>query len=72
MTRSIPDWFSMNQSFQLENNLVAVSMQRVGNRAGQCRLQHSGSTELSNLLSRFANRQVTRAALSVLYLARCG
>jgi hypothetical protein len=47
-------------------------MQRVGDRAGQCRLQHSSSTELSNLLSRFANRQVARAALSVLYFARCG
>ena len=52
--------------------LVAVATQSVLNRALEIRFQHSCATQLSNLLRRFANRQVAGPRLAVLDLAaRC-
>ena len=60
----------MGQVYRLV--LVAITAQCVLNRSLEIRFQNFCASQLSNLLCRFADGQVARARLAVLYLASCG
>lgn len=51
-------------------DLVAVATQCVDDVPNVLRFQYFGASQLTNLLGRLANGQVTRASLSMLDLAR--
>lgn len=50
--------------------LVAVATQCVDDMPNELRFQYLGASQLTDLLGRLANGQVTRASLSMLDLAR--
>ena len=57
----------MGQVFQFA--LVAIATQSVMYSSLEVRFQDFGATQLSNLLRRFADSQVTRSRFAVLHLA---